>query len=160
MKIHSFSFVCISSSLSKIRSPYVCKLISVVSIWFHWLTSLFFCYCFCWFANILLLLWLKLCSTAVLSLFRIVFLLLSFVVFPYKAENCLFSFCEELCWSFISGCVESIDCFLQVGQFYYSSVCSPWAWNMSLSSDIVKILKFFFIQVFQQIDKTHLRYII
>jgi hypothetical protein len=38
-------------------------------------------------------------------------------VFTYKAENCPFKFCEELCRDFDGDCIESIDCFSRVTIF-------------------------------------------
>jgi hypothetical protein len=45
----------------------------------------------------------------VFLLLKIVFPILSFLVFPYEIKTCYFHVFEESCWNFDGNCIESVD---------------------------------------------------
>ena len=50
-------------------------------------------------------------SPEVPLLYRVVFVILSFVVFPYEVEYYSLEVCKKLCCDFDGQCIESVDCF-------------------------------------------------
>ena len=56
-------------------------------------------------------------------------------------------------------CIESVDCFLQEGHFYYINPANSWAWEIFPSSEIfdffLQRLEVLVIQVFHLLSKSH-----
>ena len=75
-------------------------------------------------------------SSFIILLLRIIFLLSCFLLLLLFHMQLRIAFCEELSWNFDGDCIESTDCFLQDGHFYYINPTNPWAWKIFLSSVI------------------------